>query len=346
MDTDFDLYFQNMKQLSEWYESNKGTRNEATTRMQLIDRLLFDCLAWSRDDISCEESQDGQYADYTFLYPRSTLILEAKKEGNYFLLPVGTGRHEYSLTSLVKTDKNIKAAANQVAEYCQKRGVPNAAICNGHQLILFVASRNDGNPPLDGKCLVFDTLDSMLSNFTQLWNVMSKPAIAEQNLKTILLGDIRPVIPPKLSANLNPYPGTKGRNPFQLSMKIVSETILEDLPKTKQNEANFLKACYCPSEVSQQYVRQNEQMLEQRHHALFGAEAGNEIQLEHATRNGELNPTMFAQAQSRRPILLIGDVGVGKTTFIRYLINNNPQKFSTIALPIYINFGTAGARPE
>ena len=32
--------------LVEYYSQNKGTKNEATTRLHLIDRLFFNCLGW------------------------------------------------------------------------------------------------------------------------------------------------------------------------------------------------------------------------------------------------------------------------------------------------------------
>lgn len=75
-------------ELANWYETNVGTRNEATTRLHLIDRLLFECLGWDRNDVTAEEAHNGQYADYTLHAPRRILIVEAKKEGVYFDLPL------------------------------------------------------------------------------------------------------------------------------------------------------------------------------------------------------------------------------------------------------------------
>ena len=38
----------------------------------------------------------------------------------------------------------------QAAGYCQSRGVPYAAVSNGHQFVIFVATRSDGIPPFEG----------------------------------------------------------------------------------------------------------------------------------------------------------------------------------------------------
>jgi len=111
----------------------------------------------------------------------------------------------------------------QVANYCQQRGVPYAAVTNGHQIAIFVGSRTDGIPPLDGNAIVFESLPHMLNDFQKLWNVLSKHAIQAQTIGATLIYNGQPLLPPKLSATIRPYPGTKGRNPFQSSMKAVSE---------------------------------------------------------------------------------------------------------------------------
>src|SRR5260370_39318033 len=100
---EYDACWKAMGELAIWYDSNIGNRNEATTRLQLIDRIFFECLGWDRNDVTAEEAHDGQYADYTFDVPRKLLIVEAKKEGVYFELPVGLSNLEYSIPALFKT---------------------------------------------------------------------------------------------------------------------------------------------------------------------------------------------------------------------------------------------------
>ena len=48
-----------LEQLSAWYQGNPGDRNEATTRLQMVDRLFFDCLGWDRTEgIKLEDEED------------------------------------------------------------------------------------------------------------------------------------------------------------------------------------------------------------------------------------------------------------------------------------------------
>src|SRR5579859_7328697 len=170
--------------------------------------------------------------------------MEAKKEGDYFELPAGKRRLEYSIPSLMRDYPNLKKALEQVAGYCQSRGVPYAAVCNGHQIVAFIAARNDGLPPLDGKALVFASFSQMQSDFLALWQALSKPGVEEKRLQIRLTGTSAPQLPSKLSATISGYPGTKGRNPSQADLQVVSELVLEDVARAPDLETRFLEECY------------------------------------------------------------------------------------------------------
>ena len=189
----------NLESLVAWYESQGGDRNEATTRLQLVDKLYFDCLGWERaEGIELEDSENGEYADYLFSTSRDVLIVEAKREGLSFELPAEKERIKYSIPSLMRDYPNLKAAMRQVASYCWERGVPYAAVCNGHQIVAFVANRSDGTRPLDGDALVFPSLGFMRKNFLELWQALSKSGISENKLYSRLVRDCVPDLPPKL----------------------------------------------------------------------------------------------------------------------------------------------------
>jgi GTPase SAR1 family protein len=124
-------------------------------------------------------------------------------------------------------------------------------------------------------------------------------------------------------------------------MKAVSEFILEDVARARDLEKTFLRACYCGSGALSDYSLQNKQILEARYAALFDEGRPGPTTVP-AVAYGKVNPELLAQSFSRRPILLIGDVGVGKTTFIRRFINNDPS-FAENSVAVYIDFGSAGA---
>jgi GTPase SAR1 family protein len=345
MAKDYESCRRNLEELATWYQ--KADRNEATTRLQVIDRLFLDCLAWSKDDITAEESYNGDYADYTFVSTRKILIVEAKKEGNYFDLPAGKIRIEYALTSLSRDFPNVKSAVEQVASYCQQRGVPFGAIANGHQIIAFIGNRIDGLPPLEGKALVFPSFDVMLKEFPTLWDALSKPGVEENRIQALLTGDSLPELPPKLSATISDYPGNKQRNFLQTDLQIVSELVIEDLAKARDLEARFLQECYCQSGALSQHALSSKAVLQARYSALFDSESpGPSSVMPAVNKSGEISSDLLADSFSRRPILLLGDVGVGKTTFIRHLINIEAATLFENALTLYIDLGSQATLTE
>ena len=345
MDNRYEVGRENLDKLAKWYRDNSANRNEATTRLHMIDRLFFECLCWSRDDSAAEERFGNTYTDYSFYCPWRSLIVEAKKEGIYFELPAGYQEHEYLLRSLCRDNQQIKEAVTQVMAYCQERGTPLATVCNGHQLISFIASRNDGVPPIDGRALVFSSLESMLQDFLVLWRYLSKPGVQDNNLHNHLSGTDVAQIPSKLSNALVTYPGIKGRNVLQTDLQIVGELVIEDIARTRDIEEEFLRECFCTSGALSQYALVSRTILKQRYTALFSPESSGPLTIPIMTKKGEVAITseLLAESLSKRPILLLGDVGVGKTMFIRYLRKVAGADVMKDALVLYIDLGSQAA---
>lgn len=331
----------NLEQLRCWYEANAASRNEATTRLHLIDRLFFDCLGWSKNEVVLEDPHGGEYADYVFSIFRPVLIVEAKKESNYFELPAGQQRIEYSIAALRRDFPNVKAAIEQAARYCQSRGVPFGVVSNGHQLIAFVATRSDGTSPLDGRALVFESLDSMGAHFLELWQALSQPGIEEKKLLYRLIGGT-PSLPPKLSATLPDYPGLKKRNVIQTDLQILSEIVIEDVIRSPELEPEFLRQCYCQSGALSQFALTSRGILVARYSALFDSSNQGPSTVPATTKEG-ISPELLGISVARRPILLIGDVGVGKTTFIRHLVNVDAPEVFQNAFFFHLDLGSRGA---
>lgn len=321
------------------YDVSPRTRNEATTRLQLIDRLFVECLGWSREDITTEEPHGGDYADYTFRCPRPMLIVEAKKEGDYFDLPIERVRLEYSLASLARDFPSLKSALHQVAGYAQQRGVLFAAVSNGRQVVSFVATRTDGIAPLEGRSLVFPSLRFMLAHFVELWNNLSPGAIQKRRLYERLVGGPSQDVSPKLSETIKGYPGLKSRNIFQADLQVLSELVLEDIISSPGLEDHFLQECYCQSGALSQHALIAKTLLKARYAALF--DDGGGPALVTASDKKGFTTELLAESISRRPILLIGDVGAGKTTFIRRLMRVDARDIFEAGITIYLNLGSS-----
>ncbi|TGE27313.1 hypothetical protein [Hymenobacter metallicola] len=342
MANDYEQSRSNMEKLDALCSASDHERNEDTTRIQMIDALLLECLGWSRENLITEESYQGKYADYILTIHRPVAILEAKREGDYFTLPIGiTNNNIYSLKTLCKDNKNLKDALEQVSGYCQKRGVEVGIVCNGWQLVIFVANRIDGVPPLEGNAIVFASTQVMLNNFQLLWNVLSKPGLESRYVINTLVGNQVQSLPAKLSSTINNYPGVKNRNPFQMDMQIISDLVLEDVIREKEVESRFLKACYCKSGPLSQFAMVSKEILTTRYKYIFEKEEQAGYVEPVVTKNGiskDLSD-IVANSLSRRPVLLLGDVGVGKTSFINNLIKVEAKAVFDNALTFKINLG-------
>ena len=237
MSSDYEVALENLDRLIVWAADNnaEGTRNEATTRLHLIDELFFKCLGWPREECKAEDVLDGTYTDYSFGIPGPKLVVEAKKESIYFELPVGLEKKILKLTTIFSLSPDIGKAISQAFRYAQSRGIPIGAVCNGHQLIVFIATRLDGIPPQAGHALVFSSLESMKTNFLDLWSNVSRAGISAFNIYSTLKADNSTPPPEKLSRRLVNYPGFKNRNELQGELKILGDLFIEDIVAAPQN---------------------------------------------------------------------------------------------------------------
>lgn len=347
---DFEGARAKLETLSDWWESEGSqNRNEATTRLHLIDELLVDVLAWPRSSITAEERFEGKYADYCVGSPATRMIVEAKREGIYFELPAGVGAGLISLSTLFAASPEFEAAARQVLAYCYERGVAIAVVSNGHQLVAFLASRQDGVPPLQGRALAFEAFDSMKADFPLLWNNLSRDGTEARTLGATLGDTPMTIPPPKLSSRIPDYPGYWGRNRIQNELKILGDLVLEDIPRAPELEDEFLRQCYSTTNTLSEYAAVSREILEARYTALASLETEASLTPARAG-DGELSKALTmdvaAGSLARRPLILLGDVGVGKSTFIQHFRRIDAKAVLEEGIVLSINFGAEAMLAE
>ena len=338
-------YLESLEHLSNFIaesdEAGETHRNEATTRLQFIDRLLFECLGWDKWDCVAEENQDGTYTDYSLGKPYVTLIVEAKKEDVYFSIPSGFDGLLYPLERFRKEAPDVFKAIEQAMMYCQTRGVPFGAVCNGHQLVAFLESRTDSIAPMKGQALVLPSLIHMHGQFRELWDCLSPPGVSARGLASRLQNSSDRPPPDKLSVRVHNYPRYQVRNELQSNLQVFGDLIIEDVGKLPSNEKEFLTACYAESGALSQYALISKSILQTRYSAAL-EESLSGASLSPATEKGGksvITAEMLAQSATRRPVLLIGDVGVGKTMFVRHFINVEAADILKDAIILYLDLG-------
>lgn len=317
-----------------------ASRNEATTRMHLIDRLVFDALQWPRDQCTPEESHEGLYADYVLGLPKRQVIWEAKREGIYFDLPLDRQTREVSLPSLTRKNGNLDAALKQVGGYCTGRGVPVAVVSNGHQLVAFIGSRIDGVPPTNGRAIIFRSLAEMRDDFTTLWNCLSYPAIERKYLESRITQEALDPPPEKLASRLLRYPGVKRRNELEHELRTLGEIFLQDLVKDEDFKDEFIAKCYCSSGALSQYALISKEILKHRYAA--SGQGVRKTVTSASDKKGvskDLLNAVLAKSVTKRPVILLGDVGVGKTSFIKNLVSVEASEELERGVVLYVDFG-------
>lgn len=317
-------------------------RNEATTRTQIIDQLLMSVLGWNPEDISTETHHAGEYVDYEIGKPATRLILEAKKEGVHFDLPAGVSNNRECSVSSLTIERATCSAFEQVIRYCQTRGVPVAVLCNGHQVVAFLASRQDGVPPLEGKAIIFQSLQDMLDDFQTFWKYLSKDGVAFSSLHSALVGRSFKKLPPaKLSHRLGTsvYPGFRTRTHLETDLKLLGELFLQDMRTDEKVSEEFLRECYCSAGALSQYAVVSREILRTRYVALSSHIGAAEPVYNKRGITSALGPDAIAATLASKPVILLGDVGVGKSIFIRHLIRIDAADVLNEAVILYVNFG-------
>ncbi len=323
--------------------------NEAETRFQFIDRFLVECLGWPREVIRLETPHGDSYTDYELGIP-AQLIWEAKREGVSFELPAGMSKRlVQSIGALLKVCKPSHDAILQAQRYCADRGVPYAVVSNSHQLILFLGARHDGIPPLKGQCVVIDGYDELLSNFGQIWQLLSPGGVGQQRLTAVLKGTQVLGIPRKPSSFLANYPQFRYPSEAQHSLRVLSDLLIEDAPNTPEVEQRFYEECYCESEALSQEALVSREILLARYAALFApGTAAPAVQTitQGKGDHGGFSSEVVAEALGRRPIVLVGDVGVGKSSFQKHLYYIRAANELKNSIFLHIDLGTHAALTE
>jgi hypothetical protein len=339
--TTFDEGKDALASLASWASQRSETpRNEASTRFHIIDRLLKECLGWVPEDIAVERYNESTYTDYELGRPAAQLVVEAKREGTTFVLPAGSSGR-LRLRTVAESSAALGEAIAQATHYAQNRGIPLAAVANGDQLVVFVGSRSDGVPPADGECVAYESFDDMLSRFVQLWDFCSQAGVAARRGVSQLEHGSLPTAPARLSQRLPDYPGFKNRNPVAAELQVLGGAFIEDIIQDQTIEEEFLRVGYCESGALAQYALVAREVLQARYSAFFDKEVGVASQPV-STKDGiseDLVHDVLASSLSKRPIVLLGDVGVGKTTFVRHFVRVEAADVMRDAIFLYVDFG-------
>lgn len=295
-----------------WDELRAGPdvlANEAKIRLAYIDRVLFEVLRWSHVDVDPEKHCRPGFADYACsVGGKVRMVIEAKRSGETFLINGSFRKGPVPYGLLSSESKVLREAVQQSAEYASQLGATVAVASNGYQWVVVLAYV-PGEPLHDRNVTVFESVDAIRARFREFYDLLSPLGIRTNAAVSILMTHVGGAPPPKASTTIVGYPVVARRNELRNELGHVLDAVWIETGR-KEGETEFLRACYVLPSDSEGTMDFAFELVSQR----LGLD-GTAIDV---ITPGD-NISGIDLVGREKPILVLGQVGHGKTTFLRYL---------------------------
>lgn len=309
-------------------EYSNRALNEADTRHKIIDVVLHDVFGWPRNRVSCEEYIAPGFADYVLRRAdgEPILFIEAKKEGSYFDLPLSAikpASGSYISVKTLLTSINIKAAIEQVRNYCLEVGCDVGAISNGHAWIFFKTFQKEQDWR-SLKAFVISDLRYFSTNFIAAFNIFEYSAITERgSLRRLLLDSgifNRDLYYPR--EKVVSFNAPVDANQHAASLRVIADRYFGVI---NAGDADFMEQCYVSDRDYQTSFKNARKRLED---AVTPYLQQYNVQDFVDTDSGGMFGSRIAKnvsaAHASDVVVLFGGKGVGKSTFLKKLLFHKP----------------------
>jgi hypothetical protein len=298
--------------------------NEATTRVVVIDSVLT-AIGWATSLISRESpSGTGDYLDYVLrIDGQPWMVVEAKRKGVYFQIDPAPTRGPHrgrSIQSFVtRGGQPLRDATAQAARYCNDTGTALACVTNGLQWLFYRGLSRDGLSWQVGNAFVFLGPDEILARFDEFCWCLARANAGTPWLLERLDGPI-------------PAPTLAPSRPIDRLGRIGSQRAAVDSGVSEAFEyfaARFLREIHLADEnltarerMENCYVQAGAPgQLDRTLSALIAEDEREtlpdvEISAEQAGGFGNRLHRYHRDRLSREPVVVIGNTGAGKTTYI------------------------------
>ncbi|SEW19894.1 Cold shock protein, CspA family [Cognatiyoonia koreensis] len=294
---------------SEFSADANGAITEEDVRFRLINRILTEVLGWEFKEIQTEKPNESGFSDYLIQSNgRTRAIVEAKRTAAK--LTTSKSRKLSFLKVGGSGLDDAREGIKQASSYCFEEGVDFAVLTNGTTWIAFRASRTDGKKPAEGKAAVFNTLDIIKDNFQFFYELLSREHLVNRVYRAILDEQEGFKILPK-EPLFSPYELGAGkvvsRSDHTRDLEDVFDTFFSSIAGDQDN--SLLIKCFVESKESQHA----EKVL-----ARITSEVLEQIEPMQTTTGGQLESEIERAARANRgeKVLLVGNKGSGKSTFV------------------------------
>ena len=291
--------------------------NETETRCELIDQILT-AIGWESGSFAREVGTGtSDYVDYEL--PRSThptLVVEAKRSGASFVLDEAkfeAGRTRSLATLLRIGGKSLKDALKQAAGYCNDRAIPYACVTNGYQWLFFRGLSSEAQSWNEGRVIVFPSSEALIANFDQFLACLAPHKIASSELPRLLARPTTQEIPRSIIPLERLTLRRKSASDELLDLRrVIGQQFFAQIHGSDRTK--MLSKCYVEPGGRPDFNHSLQRLLDDTlsSNEIGGGDVyqGNTKAFVNQLQSLDVSGTV------NYPILVVGNVGVGKTTFL------------------------------
>lgn len=317
----------------------RGAASESDTRHKVIDRIIHDVLQWPHEFVKCEDRTDIGIIDYTlFSAVKNLLVIEAKRSGQSWSIPHSNlHRRSYRLTGVINKNKDLNAAIDQVQAYCNAQGIRYAIASNGYSFVVFRAI-TESYAWRTGEVMIFHSAKDVLDNFNDFWELLA--------YENIIKGSLDNYFQPKVShtriydkpiAHISNEDALYGRNIISSLLQPYIEKFFGDI--AVQSSKDIFESCYVYSPTLRK-MDKNLQITIKDEIPKYAKKNG--FQELFLANKGDILAQRLRESSKEEiigdVIILMGGIGCGKSTYLRYLTKQFAQTDKENSLFLYLDY--------
>lgn len=157
----------------------KNIETEEDAKIQIINRILNECLGWSYTDFRAENRHDNGFSDYILIdNEKPVLLIEAKRIGIFEVKTAEKNKVRHLKISGSSLKDAIRGI-DQAASYSLLNGIPVTVLTDGITWIIF-KTFIPGENFKTKEAIVFPSLEAVISDFSIFFDLLSKQQFSKR----------------------------------------------------------------------------------------------------------------------------------------------------------------------
>ena len=321
-------------------ENFENISTEEDAKIQIITRVLTECLGWSFSDIGAERANGKGYSDYLVkVAGQNVLIVEAKKIGG-IKISVGDKAVQKDLKLNGPALSQATEGISQAASYAQPNGVPVAVLTDGNAWIIFKPTIA-GEDYRNKQAFVFPSLDAVVGEFDIFYDLLGYEPFSRKvyNIMFDELHNTRILLSSPLVAAMGENDiSRQQKHKIAFDLEPVFDSFFSRM--TGDDDDDLIMDCFVETAESRIADHSIEKMM---------ARVLGNISSRPANVEDELLDflTKAVEIDSGESVFIVAPTGSGKSTFIkRFFKRILPDEVRSKCIPVRLNFLKASGSIE